>query len=199
MSEYEKMVSGELYNPSDPDLVEYRRLARTLAQRFNAAPADDAELREELLKTLLCSSPHLPFAEGPLFFDYGRNTYCGERVYLNFNFTCLDVCPVRIGDNVMFGPNVTLATPMHPLVAAERNLRTRSDGSTYSLEYGRPITIEADCWIAADVVVCGGATVGAGTVIGAGSVVTKDIPPLSLAAGNPCRVIREITDADRMG
>ena len=100
-------------------------------------------------------------------------------------------------DNAFIGPNVTIATPMHPLLPEERNIRTREDGSSYNLEYGRPVTIEKNCWISANVVICGGVTVGEGTVIGAGSVVTRDIPPHSLAAGSPCRVIREITEADR--
>jgi maltose O-acetyltransferase len=111
---------------------------------------------------------------------------------------CLDVCPVRIGDNVMIGPNVTLATPMHPLLPEERNVRRRPDGSFYNLEYAEPITIEDNCWLGSNVVVCGGVTIREGSVIGAGSVVTRNIPPHSLALGNPCRVIHTLTDADRM-
>ena len=105
---------------------------------------------------------------------------------------------VTIGDNVMIGPNVTLATPMHPLLPEERNIRKREDGSFYNLEYAKPITIKDNCWLASNVVVCGGVTIGEGCVIGAGSVVTRDIPPYSLAAGNPCRVIRKITEKDHM-
>lgn len=112
--------------------------------------------------------------------------------------TCLDVCEIHIGDNVMIGPNVTLATPMHPLLPEERNIRKREDGSFYNLEYAKPITIKDNCWLASNVVVCGGVTIGEGCVIGAGSVVTKDIPPYSLAVGNPCRVIRKITEKDHM-
>ena len=115
-----------------------------------------------------------------------------------FNFTCLDVCEIHIGDNVMIGPNVTLATPMHPLLPEERNIRKREDGSFYNLEYAKPITIKDNCWLASNVVVCGGVSIGEGCVIGAGSVVTRDIPPYSLAAGNPCRVIRKITEKDHM-
>ena len=114
------------------------------------------------------------------------------------DFTCLDVCEIHIGDNVMIGPNVTLATPMHPLLPEERNVRKREDGSFYNLEYAKPITIKDNCWLASNVVVCGGVTIGEGCVIGAGSVVTRDIPPYSLAAGNPCRVIRKITEKDHM-
>ena len=98
----------------------------------------------------------------------------------------------------MIGPNVTIATPMHPLLPEERNCRMREDGSMCNLEYAKPVIIEKDCWLAANVVGCGGVTIGEGSVIGAGSVVTRNIPPHSLAAGNPCRVIREITEKDRM-
>ena len=103
----------------------------------------------------------------------------------------LIVCEIHIGDNVMIGPNVTLATPMHPFLPEERNSRKREDGSFYNLEQAKPITIKDNCWLASNVVVCGGVTIGEGCVIGAGSVVTRDIPPYSLAAGNPCRVIRQ--------
>ena len=92
----------------------------------------------------------------------------------------------------------TLATPMHPLLPEERNVHQRPDGSWYNLEYAKPITIEGNCWLAANVTVCGGVTIGEGSVIGAGSVVTRDIPAHSLAAGNPCRVIRALTSEDRM-
>ena len=98
----------------------------------------------------------------------------------------------------MIGPNVTLATPMHPFLPEERNSRKREDGSFYNFEYAKPITIKDNCWLASNVVVCGGVTIGEGCVIGAGSVVTRDIPPYSLAAGNPCRVIRKITEKDHM-
>ena len=98
----------------------------------------------------------------------------------------------------MIGPNVTLATPMHPFLLEERNSRKREDGSFYNLEQEKPITIKDNCWLSSNVVVCGGVTIGEGCVIGAGSVVTRDIPPYSLAAGNPCRVIRKITEKDHM-
>ena len=129
---------------------------------------------------------------------YGCNTFFGKFSSANFNFTCLDVCEIHIGDNVMIGPNVTLATPMHPLLPEERNIRKREDGSFYNLEYAKPITIKDNCWLASNVVVCGGVTIGEGCVIGAGSVVTRDIPSGSLAAGNPCRVIRKITENDHL-
>ena len=198
MTEREKMVAGLLYDPSDPELGALLLKARKLARRYNQIDEDDRERREAVLRELLPNTPFLPALQAPVYFDYGCNTSFGRFSGANFSFTCLDVCPVRIGDNVMIGPNVTLATPMHPLLPEERNVRQRPDGSFYNLEYARPITIGDNCWLAANVVVCGGVTIGEGSVIGAGSVVTRDIPPHSLAFGNPCRVVRALTDADRM-
>lgn len=197
MTEREKMLKGLLYDPSDAELSSLLLKARKLARKYNTLDEDNPE-RAEVLKEMLPNTPELPFLQAPVFFDYGCNTYFGKNCVTNFNFTCLDVCPVHIGDNVLIGPNTTLATPMHPLVPEERNVRQREDGSFYNLEYAKPITIEKNCWLASNVTVCGGVTIGEGSVIGAGSVVTRDIPPHSLVAGNPCKVIREITDADRM-
>ena len=171
MTEREKMLSGKLYDPTDKELEQLRLNARKLARKYNSTDEDQPEEQAQILQKF--SS-------------------------VNFNFTCLDVCEIHIGDNVMIGPNVTLATPMHPLLPEERNVRKREDGSFYNLEYAKPITIKDNCWLASNVVVCGGVTIGEGCVIGAGSVVTRDIPPYSLAAGNPCRVIRKITEKDHM-
>lgn len=198
MTEREKMTAGMLYDPTDQELDKMRIKARKLSRRYNLTDEDDVGTQEEILRNLLENTHSLPMLQAPVYFDYGCNTYFGKFSGANFNFTCLDVCPVYIGDNVLIGPNVTLATPMHPLLPEERNVRKREDGSYYSLEYAKPITIEKDCWIAANVVVCGGVTIGEGSVIGAGSIVTKDVPPHCLAAGNPCRVIRKLTEADHM-
>ena len=198
LTEHEKMMAGMLYDPSDPELVALLVKARKLARRYNQVDEDDPETQQQLLRELLPASPELPALQAPVYFDYGCHTVFGRNCSANFHFVCLDVCPVHIGDNVLIGPNVTLATPLHPLVPEERNERTREDGSRYHLEYGKPITIESDCWLAANVVVCAGVTIGRGSVIGAGSVVTRDIPPYSLAVGNPCRVLRPITEADRL-
>lgn len=198
MTEREKMLAGLLYDPTDPELASLLLKARRLARRYNQIDEDETALREAALRALLPNSANLPNLQAPVYFDYGCNTFFGRFCSTNFNFTCLDVCPVHIGDNVMIGPNVTLATPMHPLLPEERNVRQREDGSFYNLEYAKPIAIGNDCWLASNVVVCGGVTIGEGCVIGAGSVVTRDIPPHSLAVGNPCRVIRQLTDGDRM-
>ena len=198
MTEKEKMLAGLLYDPSDPELGALLVKARKLARRYNQIDEDRSEEREAVLRELLPNTPFLPSLQAPVYFDYGCNTYFGRFSGANFNFICLDVCPVHIGDNVFIGPNVTLATPMHPLLPEERNVRQRSDGGYYNLEYAKPIRIGDNCWLASNVVVCGGVTIGVGSVIGAGSVVTRDIPPHSLAVGNPCRVLRTLTDADRM-
>lgn len=198
MTEREKMINGALYDPSDPELEQLRLNARKLARKYNRTDEDQPEEQAEILRKLLPATKQFPYLQAPVYFDYGCNTYFGKYSSANFNFTCLDVCEVHIGDNVMIGPNVTLATPMHPLLPKERNIQKREDGSLYNLEYAKPITIKDNCWLASNVVVCGGVTIGEGCVIGAGSVVTRDIPPYSLAAGNPCRVIRRITEKDRM-
>lgn len=197
-TELQKMTAGELYDPSDPELVKIRVAARKLCRRYNSIDEDEPERQTELLRKLLTNSDHIPAMQAPIYFEYGCNTYFGDRCFTNFSFTCMDICPIYIGDDVMMGPNVTLATPMHPFLPEERNMFVREDGTLANLEYGKPIRIEKNCWLAANVVVCGGVTIGEGAVIGAGSVVTRDVPPYVLAAGNPCRVIRDITEEDRM-
>lgn len=197
MTEQEKMLRGMLYDPTDETLAALRLRAHRLWREFNALEESDPR-RPEILKKLFPNMGQDTFLAGPIYIDYGLFTSFGARCYANFNFTVLDTCPVTIGDNVMFGPNCSLLTPLHPLLPKERNLRTRPDGSLYDLEYGAPITIESDCWIASDVKILGGVTVGRGSVIGAGSVVTRSIPAGVLAAGNPCKVLRPITEADSL-
>ena len=207
MTEYEKMIAGKLYNSSDTTLVTMRRQARKYCnlfnhldtdQTFNDPSAKEDTVRQSLLEKLL---PHIgadSFIQGPVQVDYGENIQTGENFFANYNLVIMDVCPVTIGKNVFFGPNISLLTPMHPLCYEERNAKTDSAGNSYNLEYGRPIHIGDNCWFGGNVTVIGGVTIGNGCVIGAGSVVTKNIPDNTLAAGNPCRVIREITDSDRM-
>lgn len=199
MTEKEKMLAGMPYDPSDEELTKLRVRAHKLSKDYNDTYEDEEEKRKEILDILLPERANGAFLQGPVYFDYGVFTKVGEKFYANFNFTVLDCCPVVIGDNVFCGPNVTLATPMHSFDPEERNMRVRANGAIYDIEYARPITIGNNCWLASNVVVCGGVTIGEGCVIGAGSVVTRDIPPNSLAAGNPCRVIREITDKDKLG
>lgn len=197
MTEKEKMLAGKIYDPSEPELVGLRQKAHRLCLEYNQLPETDKK-RDELMRELGVAGRENAYFQGPVQFDYGCFTTVGEGFYANFNFTCVDCCPVTIGDNVFVGPNVSLLTPVHPFRWQDRNPYKKPDGTVTDKEYARPITIGDNCWIAGNVSVCGGVTIGEGSVIGAGSVVTRDIPPHSLAAGVPCRVIREITEADSL-
>lgn len=197
MTEKEKMLAGKIYDPSEPELVGLRQKAHRLCLEYNQLPETDKK-RDELMRELGVAGRENAYFQGPVQFDYGCFTTVGEGFYANFNFTCVDCCPVTIGDNVFVGPNVSLLTPVHPFRWQDRNPYKKPDGTGTDKEYARPITIGDNCWIAGNVSVCGGVTIGEGSVIGAGSVVTRDIPPHSLAAGVPCRVIREITEADSL-
>ena len=194
MTEQEKMINGKVYDPNESELATMRSYAHKMCNRYNKLDEDDKQ-RADLLEMLLGEHNDV-YLQGPIYFDYGEFTTFGKGCYANFNFTVLDCAPVTIGDNVFFGPNVTISTPVHPLLACERNMFKREDGMMTDYEYAKPITIKSDCWIASNVVICGGVTIGRSCVIGAGSVVTRDIPDGCFAAGNPCRVIRNLTEAD---
>ena len=196
MTEKEKMLAGMIYDASDKELVGLRAMAHRLCAEYNNTFEDEEEKRSKLINRLLPNAHDGVYLQGPIQFDYGVYTTMGKNSYANFNFTVLDICPITIGDNVFFGPNCTLAAAMHPYIKEERRQFEKEDGKLHDMEYGKPITIGDDCWFGANVVVCGGVTIGEGCIIGAGSVVTRDIPANSLAAGNPCRVIREINKED---
>ncbi len=195
MTEREKMIAGKLYNPTDPELVALRKKVRQACIDFNKTNEDEQETRFALLHSVLKDHKKEFYFEPNVRFDYGCNTSIGENFYANYNSVILDVAPVTIGDNVMFGPNVTIATPVHPLLPEERAIQQYSDGY-YDLEYARPITIGNNVWLASGVIVNGGVTIGDNAVIGSGSVVTKDIPSGVVAAGVPCKVIRKLTPQD---
>ena len=198
MTEKEKMLNGLMYDTSDSELTKRRELAHELCRQYNALPESEKERRAAILKELLPHMDGTGYIQGPILVDYGDNMFVGKNFFANFNFTVLDCGMVTIGNNVMFGPNCTLVTAMHPFVAEERNYRIKEDGTPYTVEYSKPVTVGDDCWIASNVTVIGGVRIGKGCVIGAGSVVTRDIPDNSLAVGNPCRVIRKITEKDKL-
>ncbi len=198
MTQKERMLAGKLYDPSEEELAALRLNAHKLSRRYNETDEDQIAERTAILAELTPNADSGLFLQGPVYFDYGLFTHFGANCYANFNFTVLDCCPVYIGDNVFFGPNCSILTPMHAFLSEERNIRFKPDGTMYDIEYAKPITIGDDCWLAGNVTVCGGVTIGSSCVIGAGSVVTRDIPANSLAAGNPCRVIREITPQDSL-
>jgi maltose O-acetyltransferase len=174
------MVSGEPYDPSDPELVAARARARELVRELAAvAPGDLA--RQRALVSRLVGYDTDATIEPPFSCDYGTNIHLGSRVYLNFNCIILDVAPVTIGDRTLVGPAVQILTATHPLSAEQRR---------EGWELGKAIRIGADVWIGGGAILCPGVTVGDRSVIGAGSVVTGDVPADVVVAGNPARVLR---------
>lgn len=181
-SERRKMLAGEAYNPMDPELIAGRDRARDLCQELNATRERQQEERRRILLELFGAGGDTVWMQPPFYCDYGSNIELGERVYFNFNCVVLDVCPVRIGSYTLFGPAVQIYTPLHPFDAA---LRRRE-------ESGKPVEIGSDVWVGGAAVILPGVRIGSRSVIGAGSVVTRDVPEGVFAAGNPCRVVREI-------
>lgn len=184
-TEKEKMLAGELYDPLDAQLVEERLQTRLLTKQLNDTSEDQVEELARILRQLIPNAGAGLWLQPPFYCDYGTNMHIGEKVFFNFNCVVLDVAPVTIGSRTMFGPNVQLYTATHPL-----NHKERSSG----VEYAKPISIGEDVWVGGSVVVCPGVSIGDRSVIGAGSVVTKDIPADVFAAGNPCKVIRSLTE-----
>lgn len=196
--EEEKIKSGILFCPSDPELVALKRRTHNLNVDYNMTYEDEFEKREAILREILGEMGDGVRIQGPIAFHYGKHTKIGKNVFTNFNFTVQDDGEVTIGDNCNFGPNVTIVTPIHPMVASERRAIRTAGGEDKLMCYAKPVHIGKDCWFGASVTVCPGVTIGDNCVIGAGAVVTRDIPANSFAAGVPCRVIREITEADSM-
>lgn len=177
-SEKNKMLGGDMYLATDPELEAERLNARRLLRRLTRIEYNDTREYRKIMRELCPESAEDLWVEPPFYCDYGYNIRCGEGCYFNFDCVVLDCAPVTIGRNCLFGPKVQLITATHPKSAAER--RTQ-------LEYARPITIGDDCWIGAGAIICPGVTIGDRCVIGAGSVVTKDVPSDSIWAGNPAR------------
>lgn len=198
MSEKERMINGKIYDPNDEELLKIRTNGHKLSKEYNDTFDFESEKREKILNELVPNHGKNVYLQGPVYFDYGVFTTIGDNSYANFNLTVLDVCKVNIGKNVFMGPNVSILTALHPLRYQDRNPYLSKKGYVTDKEYGAPITIKDNCWIAGNVTILPGVTIGEGCVIGAGSVVNKSIPDNSLAFGNPCTVKRKITDADRL-
>ena len=177
----------ELVYISDDEIFETQKRARRLTQALNTIDRSDFDGIREIVKELFGKSDNA-FVNPPFYCDYGNRIEVGKNFFANYNLTVLDVAKVRIGDNAQIAPNVSIYTAGHPIHPDSRN-------SGY--EYGIEVSIGDNVWIGGNAVIMPGVTIGNNAVIGAGSVVTRDIPDNVIAAGNPCRIIREITDSDR--
>ena len=190
--------NGLLFSPAEPWRKERKLKTHNLNLDYNRLYEDQTEERSAILREILGELNEGVFLQGPVTFHYGVHTKIGKGTFINFNFTCQDDAPVTIGERCNFGPNVTIVTPMHPMLAEERSALLCPDGTVKRLCWAKPVTVGSDCWLGANVVVCPGVTIGDNCVIGAGSVVTRSVPANSFAAGNPCRVIRPLTEADSL-
>jgi maltose O-acetyltransferase len=185
-SEREKMLAGELYLAADPELARARVRARRLWQRYNALDPEATAAREALLTELLGAVGAGASIEPPFYCDYGTQISLGDGVFVNFDCVFLDCNTITVGARTQLGPAVQLYTATHPVDAA-----ARAAGPEQAL----PIAIGADVWIGGGAIVLPGVTIGDETVVGAGSVVTRSLPPRVIAIGNPCRVVRPLTNA----
>lgn len=187
-TEKQKMIAGKAYQAGNTELAKERLKAREILFEFNNTPPKLIKKRKELLRNLFGKTEQMFYVEPPFRCDYGYNIEIGNHFYANFNLVILDCAKVSIGDHVFIAPNVALYTAGHPI---HHHLRNQQ------YEWAQPITIGNNVWIGGNVVINAGVKIGDNTVIGAGSIVTKDIPANVLAFGNPCKVIREITDQDK--
>jgi maltose O-acetyltransferase len=190
MTEKEKMTAQKLYDANyDEELIAERKRCKDLCWEYNRLMPSDTEAQEKLLKKILGKTRGSFCFTAPFWCDYGYNIEVGENFYANHNCVILDCARVVFGDNVFIGPDCGFYTAGHPIDAERRD---------QGLEYACPITVGDHVWIGGGVKVMPGVTIGSHSVIGGGSVVTKDIPPNVVAAGNPCRVLRPITETDRL-
>lgn len=189
MTQKEKMHTGDLYLPNDESILEEQMQCLDKLYDYNMTRPTEPEKREKLLKEMFAEIGEGCYIEPPLHANWGgKHAHFGKNVYANFNLTMVDDTHIYVGDATMLGPNVVLATAGHPILP---ELREKA------YQYNVPVRIGKNCWLGAGVLVMPGVTIGDNTVIGAGSVVTKDIPANVVAVGNPCRVLREISEHDR--
>lgn len=192
MTEREKMLSGQLYNCGDPELLNQWHKAKNLMRDYSLVDSVNLEEKDRILNQLLGGRGKNLWITAPFYVDYGNNIYFGNNCEVNMNCTFLDSNEIRIGDNALIAPNVQIYTAFHPTNAADRFGLPNADGSfSFCKTQSAPVTIGNNVWIGGGVIVLPGVTIGDNVVIGAGSVVTKDIPSNSVALGNPCRVVRE--------
>lgn len=182
------MLAGRLYSANDPELQAARQRARNLVFQFNQLAPDQRDLQSGLLQELFDVPSGDAYVEAPLRVDYGKNTHLGHNFYANYDCIILDIAPVTIGDNVLFGPRVSVLTAGHPIDKDVRNAE---------LEFGKPITIGNNVWAGGSVTICPGVTIGDNVIIGAGAVVTRDVPANMVVAGVPACPLRQINDNDR--
>lgn len=183
MTEKEKMIAGELYNPDDKTLVEDRHQTRRYLNKINTLSVDEKTARDKIFEQLIPNAGEKLYIEPPFYCDYGYNIKTGKNVYMNFNCCILDVSTVTIGDNCMFGPNVQIYTATHPL-----EFKARNSGK----EFAKPIIIGKNVWIGGNATLCPGVIIGDNVVIGAGAVVTKSFADNVFIAGNPAKIVKEI-------
>jgi len=189
MTDKEKMHSGDIYYPSGDEIMTEQLACLDKLYDFNMTRPSELGKRAELLKEMFADIGEDCYIEPPLHANWaGAHVHFGDYVYANFNLTLVDDTHIYVGDKVMFGPNVTVATAGHPIEVHLRDLQ---------MQYNMPVHIGRNVWIGANSVVLPGVTIGENTVVGAGSVVTKDIPANVVAVGNPCRVLRPIGEKDR--
>ena len=189
MKEYNKLHSGELYLPNDDEIVKEQTACLELIYDYNATRPSEGEKRAEILKKMFAEIGGDCYIEPPLHSNFGgHHVHFGKNVYANFNLTLVDDTHIYVGDYTMISPNVTIATAGHPILPVLRE---------QAYQYNASVHIGRNCWLGAGVIVLPGVTIGDNSVIGAGSIVTKDIPANVIAVGNPCRVLREISDHDR--
>ena len=194
MTELEKCMAGEYYNCHDKVFLDFKEKTRKLLKQYNSLEYSQKKEKTDILKQMFGSIGNNTSVGLPFICDYGRNIYIGDNVSINMNCTFVDCNKIIIGNNVLIASNVQLYTSTHPVELSERLVPgwTPESGGYFCRTYALPITIGNGCWIGGGVIILPGVSIGNGSVIGAGSVVTKDIPDNSLAAGNPCRVIRAI-------
>ena len=189
MTEWEKAQAGFLYDANyDSDLIDMRTKCADLCYEFNMCRPSDVTKQQEVLHKLFGQIKGNVVVTAPFYCDYGVNISVGENFYTNHNVTILDGAKVTFGDNVFIAPDCVFSTAGHPIDTEQRNL---------GLEIALPITVGDNVWIGTNVSVLPGVTIGSNVVIGAGSVVNRNIPDGGIAAGNPCRVIRKITEEDK--